>query len=155
MDNFLFYINTLINLAKFIKVFINNGCLCYAAFNEFMVRVLKLSRIFILYRSLKLAKEDIKEKKISFITYANVDIDEYKKKIFGYVIKKLAFFLILGNPWLKYNNVIYKTRKRQLRIRSKKHKLIIKKSNWLNRQKNKNVCLMNARMFAALIKRNE
>jgi hypothetical protein len=111
MDSSLFYINILINLAKFTKAFINNDCLCYAVFNEFMVRALKLSRIFILYKFLKLAKEDIK-KKISFITYANVDIDEYKKRIFRYVIKKLAFFFILGNPWLKYNNVIYKARKR-------------------------------------------
>jgi hypothetical protein len=86
--------------------------LYYAAFNEFMVRALKLSRIFILYKFLKLAEENMEEKKISFITYANVDIDEYKKKIFGYVIKKLAFFLILGDPWLKHNNVIYKTRKK-------------------------------------------
>jgi hypothetical protein len=42
-----------------------------------------------------------------FITYANVDIDEYKKRIFGYVIKKLAFSFILRNPWLKYNNVCW------------------------------------------------
>jgi hypothetical protein len=112
MNSSLFYINTLINSAKFIKAFINNGYLCYAVFNEFMVRALKLSRIFIPYRFLKLAEEDIKERKISFITYADVDIDRYKKRIFGYVIKKLAFFLILGDPWLRYNNVIYKMRKR-------------------------------------------
>jgi hypothetical protein len=112
MDSSPFYINTLINSAKFIKVFINNGCLCYTAFNEFMVRALKLSRIFIPYKFLKLAKEDIEEKKIFFITYADVDIDEYKKRIFEYVIKKFAFSFILGNPWLRYNNVIYKARKR-------------------------------------------
>jgi hypothetical protein len=107
--------------------------LCYAAFNESMVRALKLPRIPIFYKSLKLAEEDMEERKISFITYANVDIDKYKKRIFGYVIKKLAFPLILKNPWLKYNNVIYKTRKKQFCIKSKKHKLIIKESDWLNR----------------------
>jgi hypothetical protein len=112
MNSSLFYINTLINSAKFIKAFIDNGCLCYAAFNEFIIRALKLSRIFISYRFLKFAEEDMEERKIFFITYANVDIDGYKKRIFGYVIKKLAFPLILGDPWLKYNNVIYKARKR-------------------------------------------
>jgi hypothetical protein len=112
MNSSFFYINILINSIKFIKAFINNGCLCYAVFNEFMVRVLKLSRIFIFYRSLKLAEEDMEERKISFIMYANVDINEYKKRIFGYVIKKLAFFLILGDPWLRHNDVIYKVRKR-------------------------------------------
>jgi hypothetical protein len=90
----------------------NNNCLCYAAFNKFIIRALKLSRIFILYKFLKLAKKDMKERKISFITYANVDINRYKKRIFRYVIKKLAFPFILKNPWLKYNNVTYKARKR-------------------------------------------
>jgi hypothetical protein len=112
MDSFLFYINILFNSAKFIKAFINNGCLCYAAFNESIIRALKLSRISIFYRFLKLAEEDIEERKTSFITYANVDIDEYKERIFGYVIEKLAFFLILGDLCLKYNKVIYKARKR-------------------------------------------
>jgi hypothetical protein len=112
MNNSPFYINTLINSAKFIKAFINNGCLCYAVFNEFIIRALKLPRIPIPHKFLKLAKKDIKKRKISFITYANVDIDGYKKRIFGYVIKKLAFPLILGDPWLKYNNVTYKARKK-------------------------------------------
>jgi hypothetical protein len=112
MNNSLFYINTLINSAKFIKVFIDNGFLCYAAFNEFMVRALKLPRIPISHKFLKLAEKNMKERKISFITYANFDIDGYKKRIFGYVIKKLVFPFILGKPWLKYNNVIYKARKR-------------------------------------------
>jgi hypothetical protein len=98
-----------------------------------MVRALKLPRIPISYRFLKLAEEDMEKRKISFITYANVDIDGYKERIFGYVIKKLAFSLILGDPWLKHNNVTYKARKKQFRIRSKKHKLIIKESGWLNR----------------------
>jgi hypothetical protein len=125
MNSFFLYMNILTNSAKFIKAFINNSCLCYAAFNEFMVRALKLSRIFIFYKFLKLAKENMEKRKISFITYANVDIDKYKERIFGYVIKKLAFPFILGDPWLKYNNVIYKARKKQLRIGLKKHRLII------------------------------
>jgi CTP:phosphocholine cytidylyltransferase-like protein len=112
IDSFLFYINILINSAKFIKAFVNNGYLCYAAFNKSMVRALKLPRIFISHKFLTLAEEDMEEKKISFITYANVDINGYKKRIFGYVIKKLAFPLILKDFWLKYNNVIYKARKR-------------------------------------------
>jgi hypothetical protein len=114
-----------------------------------------LTSIFIFYKTLKLAEEDVKERKISFITYANVDIDGYKERIFGYVIKKLTFPFILGNPWLKYNNVTYKAKKKQFRIKLKKHKLIIRKSDWLNRQKDKDARLVNARIFAALIRRNE
>jgi hypothetical protein len=112
MNSSLFYINILINSAKFTKAFINNNCLCYTAFNIFIIRALKLPRIFISHKFLKLTEENIKEKKISFITYANVDIDGYKKRIFGYVIKKLAFPFILRDPWLKHNNVTYKARKR-------------------------------------------
>jgi hypothetical protein len=112
MNSFLFYINILINSAKFIKAFINNDCLCYTAFNEFIIRALKLPRISILYKFLKLAEKNIEERKISFITYANIDIDGYKKRIFKYVIKKLLFSFILGNPWLKHNNVTYKAKKR-------------------------------------------
>jgi hypothetical protein len=44
-----------------------------------MIRALKLPRIPIPHRSLKLAEEDMEKRKISFITYANVDIDKYKK----------------------------------------------------------------------------
>jgi hypothetical protein len=77
MDSFPFYINTPINSVKFTKAFINNNYLCYTAFNKFIIRALKLSRIFIPYKSLKLAEKDIKERKISFITYVNVDINEY------------------------------------------------------------------------------
>jgi hypothetical protein len=75
MDSSPFYINTLINSAKFIKAFIDNDCLCYATFNEFMVRALKLPRIPIFHKFLKFAEKNMKERKIFFITYANVDID--------------------------------------------------------------------------------
>jgi hypothetical protein len=101
MNNFPFYINTLINSAKFIKAFIDNNYLCYTAFNESIIRALKLSRIPIFHKSLKLAEKDIKERKISFITYANVNINRYKKRIFGYVIKKLAFFFYSREPLAK------------------------------------------------------
>jgi hypothetical protein len=104
---------------------------------------------------LKLAEEDMEERKIFFITYADVDIDGYKKRIFGYVIKKLAFFFILGDLWLRHNNVTYKAKKKQFRIGLKKHRLIVRESGWLNRQKNKDARLVNARVFAALIRRNE
>jgi hypothetical protein len=93
MNSFPFYINILINSAKFIKTFINNGYLYYTAFNEFIVRALKLSRIPISYKFLKLAEEDMEKRKISFITYANVDIDGYKKKSSDTSLKSLPFLL--------------------------------------------------------------
>jgi hypothetical protein len=69
--------------------------------------------------------------------------------------KSLPFFFILRDPWLRYNNVTYKARKKQFRIGSKKHGLIVRESGWLDRQKDKNARLVNARIFAALIRKNE
>jgi hypothetical protein len=78
MDNFPFYINILINSAKFIKTFINNSCLCYAAFNESIIRALKLSRIFILYKSLKLAEKNIKKRYLLLRTRTSISMDTRK-----------------------------------------------------------------------------
>jgi hypothetical protein len=49
-----------------------------------MVRALKLSRIFIPYKFLKFAEKNMEERKISFITYASVDIDKYKKRCWNH-----------------------------------------------------------------------
>jgi hypothetical protein len=64
MNSSPFYINILINSTKFTKAFINNGYLCYAAFNEFIIRALKLPRIFISHKFLKFAEKNMKKKDI-------------------------------------------------------------------------------------------
>jgi hypothetical protein len=80
MNSSPFCINILINLAKFIKAFINNDCLCYTAFNESMVRALKLPRILIFHKFLKLAEEDIKkEKYLSLRTRTSISMDIRKR----------------------------------------------------------------------------
>jgi hypothetical protein len=66
-----------------------------------MVRVLKLSRIFISYKFLKLAKKNMEKRKISFITYANVDIDEYKKKDLQIRYQKASLFFYSKGPLAK------------------------------------------------------
>jgi hypothetical protein len=93
MNSSPFYINTLINSAKFIKAFIDSGCLCYAAFNESMVRALKLPRIFIFYKFLKLAKKNMEKKRyLSLRTQTSISMG-IRKGFSDTLLKSLLFLL--------------------------------------------------------------
>ena len=107
MDRPLFLIDILLNLKTFKKALINTGCLYYLAFNGALVCRLKLLRIPIKERALQLAEGDQEEKKIQLITYVDLDVDGYKERIFRYMIEKLAYPMILGDPWLHYNKAVY------------------------------------------------
>ena len=103
-----FLIDVLLNSRTFEKALIDNGCLCFSAFNGALVRQLKLPRIPIKEQALQLAEGDQEEKKIRSITYIDLDIDRHKERVFGYVIEKLAYPMILGDPWLYYNDIVYR-----------------------------------------------
>ena len=68
MDRRPFLVDVLLNSKTFEKALIDNGCLCYSAFNGALVRRLKLPRIPIKERALQLAEGDQEEKKIRSIT---------------------------------------------------------------------------------------
>ena len=78
-----------------------------------------------------------------------MDVDSYKKRIFGYIIKGLSFPMILGDPWMHGNNAVYKTGSYTLRIGSKKHSITVRESGWLDAQKLKNTHLIIGSIFAA------
>ena len=59
---------------------------------------MKLPRIPVKERLLELVKKDKSLRAIKYITYANIDIDGYKERIFSYVINYLAYLVILGDP---------------------------------------------------------
>lgn len=120
----------MINNSRFTDSFIDSGCLCYAAFDESLVTRMRLPRIAIRKRQLKLAKNDEERRVISEITYAEVDIDGHRERVFGYVIKGLAYPIILGDPWMRSNDVVYMARQRKLRIGSKKHGIIVREKGW-------------------------
>ena len=86
----------------------------HSAFNGALVRRLKLPRIPIKERALQLAEGDQEEKKIRSITYVDLDVDGHKERIFGYVIEKLAYPMILGDPWLHHNKAVYQAGPRTL-----------------------------------------
>lgn len=58
----------------------------------------KLPRIPIKARELFLAENDKKKGVIKEITYADIDIDGRREKIWGYVIKDLAWDIIPRKP---------------------------------------------------------
>ena len=121
IDRPLFLVDILLNSKTFEKALINNGCLCYSAFNGAMVQRLKLLHIPIKEQALQLIERDQEEKKIRSITYVDLDVDGHKERVFGYVIEKLAYPMILGDPWLHHNRAVYRAGPRTLRIGSKKH----------------------------------
>ena len=130
MDSTPFLIDTLVNSSFYIDALIDNGCLCYSAFSQELVRQKKLPRIPIKHRELKLAKNDTQKRHIREITYIDLDIDGRKERVWGYVVKDLAYNLILGKPWMEHNDVIYLSRKRAIRFGGKKHGLVVREKGW-------------------------
>ncbi|KAI0994648.1 hypothetical protein K3495_g13533 [Podosphaera aphanis] len=65
---------------------------------------------------MKLARESEFDEKIVVdgICQAVVDLDWNQSSIWGYVIEGLAHDLILGEPWMRFNDVVYRARTREL-----------------------------------------
>lgn len=45
---------------------------------------------------------------------AEIDIDGERSYIWGYIIERFAHDLILGEPWMRLNDVVYRARERTL-----------------------------------------
>ncbi|KAI0996563.1 hypothetical protein K3495_g11619 [Podosphaera aphanis] len=125
-----FLIDCQINSVFYVESLVDTGCLCFAAFSENLVKKNHLPRIRIPDRKLQLAENGNTENVIKYITYANFDIDGRREKIFGYVIKNLAYDVILGKPWMEHNDVVYLSKKRAIRFGSTKNGLIVKEKGW-------------------------
>lgn len=132
MDGAPFLIDSLVNATKYIDLFYDSGCLPYAVFSEELVRKQRLPRIDVEKRRLVLAKSEDREKAatISQMTYATIDIDGRQERVFGYIIKDLAYPIILGKPWGERNDVVYRAKGRTLRIGSKAHGIVVREKGW-------------------------
>jgi hypothetical protein len=153
MDDTPFLIDTQLNSSHFTQAFVDSGCLCYSAFDAALVRQMKLPRIPIEERSLTLAKKDKNSQTIRHITYADVDIDGHKERIFGYVISHLAYPVILGDPWMRHNDAVYCAGPRTLRIGSRKHGIVVHESGWMDRLKPKDAHVVSGSVMVALVGR--
>ena len=116
MDGSPFLLDVVLNKSFYTDALMDSGCLCYSAFNLSFVKRHKLPRIPIKPRELKLAKKDSQQQSIKELTFVDVDIDGRHEKIWGYVIDKLAYNMILGNPWMKANAVVYDALQRSIRF---------------------------------------
>lgn len=87
-------------------------------------------RIKIPKRSLHLAENDRKERTIDYITYADFDFDGRQERIYGCVIKDLAYDVILGKPWMEDNDVVYLSQERAIRFGSKEDSVIVREWGW-------------------------
>lgn len=131
MDTTPLILDCMINSSFYQEAFVDSGCLCFSAFSERLVRYRRLPRISLPEpKQLKLAKEDEVKREITHLTVADVDIDGRKQQVWGYVIKDLAYDLILGKPWMEHNDIVYMAQKRAIRFGSKKKGLVVREKGW-------------------------
>lgn len=121
-------IDCLLNNLFFVKLMIDTGCLCFSVFDDSLVRKHNLHTIEIPSRPTKLANGEIGAK-VTRIVCANIDIDGRQEKIWGYVMPKLAYPIILGKPWMEKNDVMYLAKRNCLRIGTRRDGIIVRSSN--------------------------
>lgn len=61
--------------------------------------------------------------KVDEICWAKFDLDGMQSNIYGYVIEGLAHDLILGEPWMRLNDVLYRAKDRSLFLGQEKHRV--------------------------------
>ena len=162
MDSSPFLIDTFINNIYPVHALFDTGCLPFAAFSEDLVRAKNLPRIPIPARDLKLAKNDPHTYKIKDITYCTLDINGRRERIWGYIIRHLHYELILGKAWAEDNDVVYKARKRLLRIGNGSQRINIREHGWMEnphvRARTAHIqaaTMVGASIFKAIVRRAE
>lgn len=106
-----------------IPALVDLGCTIYSVLSDSIATRLNLPRQKVPPRELKLAKDSDKDMKLieDEICWADVDLDGKCSTICGYVIPGLAHDIILGEPWMRYNDVIYRARDRVLFLERENH----------------------------------
>ena len=109
MDNNLITVKALINRVSFKPTLINTGCKYYSIMDKDFITKLRLPRVKIPPKPITgFIKENIKEPwvKITKIAKFSIDIQEYWRNIFVYVVPALLNPVIIGLPWIKEDNII-------------------------------------------------
>ncbi|KAI0995278.1 hypothetical protein K3495_g12904 [Podosphaera aphanis] len=112
---------------------VDTGCLCFSVIDEGLVRKYGLYSERIPQRHLRLA-DGSKAIGITQIAHIKLDVDGRIEQIWGYVMPNLSFPIILGKPWMEYNDVVYSAKRRTLRIGSRKHGMLVRASGWYERE---------------------
>lgn len=127
-----FLVDCLVNEKFYTKASIDTGCLCYSVLDKSLVRDNNLLTESLPPRKLTLAdgKATVNITKMARI---NLDIDGRKEDLMRYVMPNLAYPIILGKPWIEYNNVVYTAKLGCLRIGSRKHGILVRASGWYDK----------------------
>jgi len=100
----------------FKSALIDNGCLCYATINERTANTLRLPRISISSRALSQVTESPDQTNVTSVTYTDIDIDGHKQHAYFYVIPGQKEDVILGQAWIKHQDVRISPRNGRLTI---------------------------------------
>lgn len=90
-------IDCFVNESFFVKTMIDTGCFCFSVFDESLVRKHNFYCVEISPRPLRLANGKIGAT-ITHIANINMDLNGHSENIWGYVMPKLAYPIILGKP---------------------------------------------------------
>ncbi|KAJ6436286.1 retrovirus polyprotein [Purpureocillium lavendulum] len=150
MDSPPMYVNIGINREHYSTVFVDSGCLCYGTINEAFARKLRLPRIPIKPRTLDEVITSLPGA-IRAVTYADIDIDGYRKKrAFFYIIPGQDEDVILGRTWMNLEDVTIYPSKGLLHIGSQDHWV---KERDPNRRERYELYGQSASTFAGLVRR--
>ncbi|KAI0992315.1 hypothetical protein K3495_g15871, partial [Podosphaera aphanis] len=116
------FVDAIIN-SSIVPALVDLGCTIYSVFSKHIANRLNLPRMKVPPKELRLAKDSGNESRfvVDEICWTNIDLDGKQGVICGYIIDGLAHDLILGEPWMRYNDVIYKARERVLFLEKEKH----------------------------------
>ena len=142
-------VETIIN-SCLVPALVDLGCTIYSVYSKNIVDRLNLPRINVSPKELRLAKKSDKSNKIfvNEICWADVDLDGKLERIYGYVIEGLAHDLILGEPWMRLNDVVYRARERTLFMEKDQHYVRIQDSTLQSRD----IAMIRNTEFSARVK---
>lgn len=106
----------MLNKSFYTDTLIDSGCLYYSAFNRSFLKRHRLSQISNKTRELRLAERDSQRRSINELTCVDIDIDGRYERVWGHVINNKAYNMILGNPWMRANAVVYDALRRLIAL---------------------------------------
>ena len=95
---------------------VDEGCLCYAAVSEAVVREAKIPIHPLPGKKAKGPIADMGTAEITGFTCFSLDIMGYTRLVYAYVIPRLSYSVILGKPWMVDNKVSSMPSERRLWI---------------------------------------
>jgi len=105
MDGKPVFTDVILNGTSSVSALIDEGCQCYAAIHGDLVKQLGLQLVDDAPRRMRGATEAMKDSRILGVVGLRVGIGGFHQTVYAYVVPKLSFPLILGNPWKSHNAI--------------------------------------------------